>query len=71
MKSNGTHNLDDAEALIRKIIKTKNEQDQLVNSGLSFKDVETITKAFLQVYAGHFHERVKYPDDRPVRQPAE
>lgn len=71
MKSVGSRNLEAAEALIRKIIKTKNEQDQLVNSGLSFKDVETIAKAFLQVYAGHFHERVKYPDDRPVRQPAE
>ena len=70
LKSNGTHNLENAEILIRKIIKTKNEQDQLVNSGLSFKDVETIIKAFLQVYAGHFHERVKYPDDLPVRQPA-
>jgi len=71
MKSTGTSNLEEAEKLIRKIIKTKNEQDQLVASGLSFSDVEAVVQAFLQVYTGHFHERVKYPDDRPIRQSAE
>ena len=71
MKSTGTSNLEDAEKLIRKIIKTKNEQDQLIASGLSYSDVETLVQAFLQVYTGHFHERVKYPDDRPIHQSAE
>jgi len=71
MKSTGTNNLEEAEKLIRKIIKTKNDQDQLISSGLSYSDVETVVQAFLQVYTGHFHERVKYPDDRPVRQSAE
>lgn len=70
MKSTGTSRLEDAEKVIRKIIKVKNEQDQLVSSGLSFRDVETLVQAFIQVYTGHFHERVKYPDDRPVRQSA-
>lgn len=68
MKSTSTHQLEAAESLIRRIIKIKNEQDQLVHSGLSFKDIETIIASFLQVYAGHFHERVKYPDANPVRQ---
>ena len=71
MKSTGTNNLEEAEKLIRKIIKTKNDQDQLISSGLSYSEVETVVQAFLQVYTGHFHERVKYPDDRPVRQSAE
>ena len=70
MKSTGTSQIDEAEKLIRRLIKSKNEQDQLIHSGMSFKDVETLIKAFLQVYSGHFHERVKYPDDRTVRQPA-
>lgn len=70
MKSTGIDNLDEAELLIRKIIKQKNEQDQLNQSGLSFRDVERIVRAFLQVYAGHFHERVKYPDDHPVPESA-
>ncbi len=71
MKSTGTNKLEDAEKLIRKIIKTKNEQDQLIASGLSYHDVEVLVEAYLQVYTGHFHERVKYPDDRPIRQSAE
>lgn len=70
MKSTNTTRLNDAEVLIRRLIKNKNEQDQLINSNLSFKDIETIIKAFMQVYAGHFHERVKYPEDRAVRKPA-
>ena len=71
MKSTGINRLEDAEQLIRKIVKTKNEQDQLIESRLSYHDVEQIIQAFLQVYSGHFHERVRYPDDHPVRQSAE
>jgi cyclic-di-AMP phosphodiesterase PgpH len=70
MKSTGINQIDEAEKLIRRLIKTKNEQDQLVYSGMSFEDVEKLIQAFLQVYSGHFHERVKYPDDHTVRQPA-
>ena len=70
MKSTGTSDIEAAGKLIRRIIKPKNEQDQLIASGLSFSDVERIIEAFIQVYSGHFHERVKYPDDHPVQQPA-
>lgn len=70
VKSTGVNKLDELEALIRKIIKSKNEQDQLVKSGLSYQDVEDLVKSFLQVYAGHFHERVKYPEERTLQQPA-
>ena len=70
MKSTGTSKLEDAEVLIRKIIKIKNEQDQLIASGLSYHDVEVLVQAFLQVYTGHFHERVSYPDERSIRQPS-
>lgn len=70
VKSTGTSDIEAAGKLIRRIIKTKNEQDQLIASGLSFSDVERIIEAFIQVYSGHFHERVKYPDDHPVQQPA-
>lgn len=71
VKSTGTSMLSAAETLIRSIVKEKNEQDQLISSGLSFQEVETVIRSFLQVYAGHFHERVRYPDDRTMRkQPA-
>ena len=69
VKSTGASAINDAESLIRRIIKEKNDQDQLVASGLSYQDVEEVIQAFLQVYAGHFHERVKYPDDRNLRKP--
>ncbi len=66
MKSSGFTHVDDAEKLIRKLVRGKIDQDQLVESGLSFQDVEDIIQAFLQVYAGQFHERIKYPDANPV-----
>lgn len=65
MKSHQVDNLEEANTVIRKIVRTKIEEDQLIHSKLSFQEVETIILAFLQVYAGHFHERVQYPDDRP------
>lgn len=68
MKSTGIQNVDDAEVLLRRLIKSKNDEDQLIESGLAFNEVETIIKAFLQVYAGQFHERVKYPDANTTAQ---
>lgn len=67
LRSTGITKLDDAEDLFRKLFKQKIEQDQLNNSGLSFNELETILKAFLQVYAGFFHERIQYPDDNSIR----
>ncbi|MHB1453646.1 MAG: HD family phosphohydrolase [Saccharofermentanales bacterium] len=63
MKSTGITDLDKAEELIRRLIKHKIEEDQLMDSDLSFKDVENLIQAFLHVYSGHFRIRVRYPDD--------
>ena len=57
-----TTDVQSAEQLIRALIKDKIDQDQLSNSGLSFDDLEEIVIAFKQVYAGVFHERIKYPE---------
>lgn len=62
MKSSDIDNLPEAEKFMRNIFKIKIDQDQLFNSGLSFHDIELILQAFLQVYAGQFHSRIKYPD---------
>jgi putative nucleotidyltransferase with HDIG domain len=70
MKSVGETDINGAEKLIRRIIKGKIDQDQLVSSGLSFQDVETVIQSFLQVYAGQFHKRVRYPGDQPDKKPA-
>jgi putative nucleotidyltransferase with HDIG domain len=63
MKASGITNLEEAEKLIRKLVRHKIEEDQLVDSDLSFKDVEQLIQAFLQVYSGQFRVRVKYPEE--------
>ncbi|MCQ2531892.1 MAG: HDIG domain-containing protein [Saccharofermentans sp.] len=63
VKSAKLTKIEDIEPFIRKLIKAKIEQDQLINSGLSFADIEKIIRAFLHVYAGANHERIAYPDD--------
>ncbi|MBR6880017.1 MAG: HDIG domain-containing protein [Clostridiales bacterium] len=60
VRSKGIQDLDEIESLIRTLIKDKIDQDQLINSGLSFEDIEKIINAFRLIYAGVFHERIKY-----------
>lgn len=62
VRSTKTTDVQSAEQLIRALIKDKIDQDQLSNSDLSFDDLEQIVVAFKQVYAGVFHERIKYPE---------
>ncbi|NLM19606.1 MAG: HDIG domain-containing protein [Clostridiaceae bacterium] len=64
MKSSQINTLPEAEKFMRNIFKIKIDQNQLINSGLSFRDVELILEAFLQVYAGQFHSRIKYPESK-------
>lgn len=63
MKSTGVNELEKAEVLIRKLVRHKIEEDQLMDSDLSFRDIEQIIQSFLHVYSGHFRIRIKYPDD--------
>lgn len=67
VKSTGVSTLEGIEELFRKLIKQKIDQDQLTKSCLSFEDIEKIIGAFVQVYTGVLHERVKYPDDSTIR----
>ncbi|WP_058486950.1 HD family phosphohydrolase [Defluviitalea phaphyphila] len=50
------------EALIRKLIKSKLDDGQLDESNLTIKDLEIIVQAFLKVFNGMYHERIKYPE---------
>lgn len=61
IRSNKLTDIVEIEKLIRRLIKDKIDQDQLVKSGLSFDDLEKIVIAFKQVYAGTLHERIQYP----------
>lgn len=62
VKSLKATSMDEVEEKIRQVFQIKLDQNQLVNSGLGFADIEKIIQAFIQVYSGHFHERIKYPD---------
>jgi putative nucleotidyltransferase with HDIG domain len=48
--------------VIREIIKIKILDYQLVESKLMLKELVIIEKAFIKVYNGMYHERIKYPE---------
>jgi len=50
-------------AFVRKLIKGKLDENQLSASGLSIKDLETISNSFIGVFKGMYHDRVKYDKD--------
>lgn len=57
-KANG---LPDIEKFVNELIKGKIDDNQLVDSGLTFGDIEKIRIAFMRVFKGMYHERVEYP----------
>ena len=50
------------EGLIRKIIKNKLDDRQLDLCELTLNDMEIISRSFLKVFGGYFHEREVYPE---------
>lgn len=49
--------------LIRQIIHSKIEHDQLNRCDLSMKDLEKISKSFLKTLLALYHSRIEYPDE--------
>jgi putative nucleotidyltransferase with HDIG domain len=49
------------EKFIQELFAAKVEHGQLALSELTFRDLETIRKAFVRVLAGHYHSRIEYP----------
>jgi putative nucleotidyltransferase with HDIG domain len=49
------------EKFISDLIDKKIEARQLINSELTFHEVEVIKKAFLRVLVAHYHARIEYP----------
>jgi membrane-associated HD superfamily phosphohydrolase len=49
------------EKFIQELIDAKVEHGQLAESELTFRDLETIKKAFVHVLAGYYHSRIEYP----------
>ncbi len=49
------------EKFVQELIMGKFNMGQLSDSELTFRDLETIKKAFVKVLAGHYHSRIEYP----------
>lgn len=54
------------EKFIATLINGKVEHNQLDNCNLTFRDVSKIKEAFVQVLAGYYHSRIRYPDQKNV-----
>ena len=50
------------------LINSKIEHGQLAESELTFRDLETIKYTFVQVLAGYYHTRIKYPKLPPPKE---
>ena len=58
--------LEEAEGLIKTLMKDKLDDNQLDNSGLGIHELEIIRKAFIKVFHGMYHERVAYPKQEDI-----
>jgi len=54
---------DQVEKGVRKIINDKLSDSQLDECDLTLRDLDIISKAFVKVLAGIFHERIEYPEN--------
>jgi putative nucleotidyltransferase with HDIG domain len=51
------------EKFIQQLFDGKVETGQLAQCDLTFRDLETIKKAFIKVLAGYYHSRIEYPKE--------
>lgn len=54
----------EVETFVNQLIKDKLDDGQLIDSNLTMKDIETISKAFMSIFKGMYHERIPYPDGK-------
>ncbi|MBI3521803.1 MAG: HDIG domain-containing protein [Chloroflexi bacterium] len=58
---------DQIRAMVEKIVSERIEDGQLDDCDLTFRDVQQVKDAFLELLAGVYHERIPYPEDRITR----
>ena len=46
---------------VHELVNNKLSTGQLLESGLTIKDIQTIEEAFIRVFSGMYHERIPYP----------
>lgn len=52
------------EKFIHELVMSKFDHKQLDKSELSFRDLAVIEDSFVQILAGHYHSRIKYPNQK-------
>lgn len=61
-------NIAKLEKFVWEIIMNRIKEAQMSRCDLTFKDMETIKKTFVQILAGYFHTRIEYPDEQEAAQ---
>ncbi len=59
--------IDEAYSMVERILRARWRNRQLVDSGLSREDLDTIASVFIQVWQQHNHKRIAYPKDVPSK----
>ncbi len=54
--------IDEAYSMVNKILRSRWQSRQLVDSGLSRDDMDVIASVFIQVWQQHNHKRIAYPN---------
>lgn len=52
--------MESIEKLVKYLIKSKVEDGQLNDCGMTFEEIEKVTQSFLNILKGIYHERIKY-----------
>lgn len=55
--------MDEIREIVKNLIKDKLDDNQLVESGLTIKDLDTIQDSFMKVFKGMYHGRIAYPKE--------
>ncbi len=59
--------MDEVSQFIKDLIRDKLDDGQLLDSGLTIKDLDTIIKSFMRVFRGMYHERIPYPKLKDIK----
>ena len=52
------------EKMVRKIINSKMESSQLIETNLTFGEIEILIESFVKTLVSIYHLRIKYPEEK-------
>jgi len=60
--------MDEIKESVRELVKDKLDDGQLLESGLTIKDLEIIVDSFMRVFKGMYHKRIPYPKEEAKKE---